>query len=130
MAHEARIEIYMVPPRECSPNARVHWRKRSRAIKEARTQAELATRAALNAYAPGLTSYCGATTIPVVIDIEVAWHGRRKTMDQDNLIASVKPMIDGVSDALWFSQDDHVRIGEVTQRRGEGTTTLILREVA
>lgn len=130
MAHEARIEILMMPSRECSPNARVHWRKRSRAVKEARTQAELATRAALNAYAPGLTSYCGATSTPVVIDIEVAWHGRRKTMDEDNLIASVKPMIDGISDALWFGSDDHVRIGEVRQLRGAGTTTLILREAA
>ncbi len=126
MTHEARIVIPMVPHPECSPNARVHWRKRSRAVKVSREIAGWATRAGLNGESPGLTAYCGHNP-GVTIDIEIAWNGRRKTMDDDNAKAACKAFIDGVADVLWFGQDKDVRIGEMRQTRGDGTTTLILR---
>lgn len=122
-----RIVIPMVPPIECSPNSRTHWRKKARTVREAREIAGWATRAGLNGESPGLTRYCGHNP-GVVVDIEIAWTGRRKTMDDDNAKASCKAFIDGVSDVLWGGKDDCVRIGELTQYRGEGTTTLILRE--
>jgi hypothetical protein len=129
MMDDPRIVIYMMPPVECSPNARVHFRKKAKAVQEARGQAIMSTRVGLNGTSPGLQKYCGHNP-GVTIDIEVAWHGRRKTMDRDNVIASCKAFIDGVSDVLWFGRDDDVRIGEVHQVRGEGTTTLILRGMA
>lgn len=123
------IVIYMMPPKECSPNARVHWRKRAQAVRMARNQAIMHTRAGLNGESPGLTKYCGHNP-GVVIDIEVAWNGRRRQLDADNCIASCKPFLDGVADVLWFGDDSQVRIGEVRQFRGAGTTTLTLRDAA
>lgn len=124
---EARIEIYMQPPAECAPNRRRHWRVVSRAAREAREEAVKATRMALNNGEPSLSAYCDYPG-DVVMDIEVAWHGHRRGMDADNLVAACKPLRDGVADVLWDGQDGHVRVGQVRQTRGQGTTTLILRE--
>lgn len=125
---EARIEILMMPPAECAPNRRRHWRVVSRAAREAREEATKATRIALNNGEPGLSAFCGYVG-DVVMDIEVAWHGRRTGMDEDNLITACKPLRDGVADVLW-GDDRRVRVGDVRQTRGQGTTTLILREAS
>jgi crossover junction endodeoxyribonuclease RusA len=78
------------PPRELSPNARVHWAVKSKAAKSYRT----------------LGSYAA-----LLADAKVTWDGvihafitfyppDKRQRDDDNLIASFKSARDGIADAL------------------------------
>lgn len=126
----ASIEVLMMPPAELSPNRRHHWRAMRRVAREAREQAMLAAQVALNTPGSGVDAFYGETAsrYEVTLDITVAWNGRRRSMDTDNLVAACKPFRDGIADALWAGKDAHVRVGEVHQVRGAGTTTLTLRD--
>jgi hypothetical protein len=122
----ATIVVPIVPPVECSPNFHGHWRKRRNGALLLRTAAKMAAVDALNTMSTGASWFCGCP-LPVVIDIEIAWNGRRSRMDDDNAKASCKALIDGISDALWGGYDGHVMIGTLTQTRGDGTMTVRLR---
>lgn len=121
---EAVIAIPMLPPRSCSPNSRVHWRRRHADVRAFRQCACLAA-LAWASEAENEWAIRGADV--VVMDIEVRWCCRRKSMDTDNLVTACKPARDGVADALFGGQDKHVTIGALTQKRGDGTTTMTLR---
>jgi hypothetical protein len=123
---EAVIEIPMVPPVECKPNWRGHWRKKAAAVRMLREAAKLATVDVLNAPGSVLSAFCGYYGL-VVMDLEIAWNGRRSGMDDDNAKASCKAIIDGISDALWESRDAHVHIGRVDQIRGTGEVRVTVR---
>jgi hypothetical protein len=125
-AGEAVIVVPCLPPRECSPNFHGHWRKRRNGALLLRTAAKMAAVDALNTMSTGASGFCGYP-LPVLIDLEIAWNGRRSRMDDDNAKASCKALIDGISDALWSGRDDHVMIGTLTQTRGNGTVTVTLR---
>ena len=94
-----------LPPRDLSPNARVHWGRRHRHSKAYRALARLA---ALE----------GTMDTPMGLDwsrAEVAtifYHRDKRKRDQDNLIAMMKSAYDGIADFL--NVDDvgwmHVRI--------------------
>ena len=77
------------PSRALSPNARTHWGTLARAKKAARREGYIAARSA------------GAPFLMLSISIQVTFippgSGRR---DLDNLIASIKPHLDGISDAI------------------------------
>lgn len=89
--------IFPWPPKECSPNARGHWSKRSKASKAYREQ-------------------CGWIAKAAKVDIAIL--GRlhlwidfyppdKRHRDDDNLVAAFKSGRDGISDALgvndkWF----------------------------
>jgi hypothetical protein len=126
MAEPAVIVVPMMPPQECSPNHHGHWRTRHAAAAEFRECGRLCAIVWASAVEHEW-AIRGADA--VVMDIAVAWAGRRKAMDTDNLIAACKPLRDGIADALWSGEDQHVRVGEITQTRGEGVTVLTLREV-
>ncbi len=64
----------------------------------------------------------------VIMDVEIAWCCGRKRMDDDNAIAAMKPARDGIADVLWAGEDRYITQGRLTQTRGEGTTTITLRE--
>jgi hypothetical protein len=65
---------------------------------------------------------------PIVLDADIQWRGRRTGLDNDNAIACLKPLIDGIADALWDGRDAHIRIGVVTQTtKGYGVTQVTLR---
>lgn len=77
------------PPASCSPNARVHWSKKSKAAKAYRSACFLLCRAA-------------KITVPqgdLILSLEfMPPDGRRR--DDDNLVAAFKSGRDGVAEAL------------------------------
>ncbi len=86
-----KIEI-PYPPRELSPNSRCHWSVKYRAAKQAKSDAYLATLAALREtpFTPGKT-----------VQYRIIAHPKTKRRrDRDNLLASCKHEIDGIAQAL------------------------------
>lgn len=83
------------PPAECSPNARVHWSKKSRAAKAYRSACHLLAKQA------GLRAPVGEALLVV----EFVPPDRRRR-DDDNLLAMFKAGRDGLADALGI--DDNV----------------------
>ena len=82
------------PPKELSPNARVHWAKKSKAAKAYRLQCGFMTKAAKI----------------IVPDIEGRLHlwitfypPDKRHRDDDNMIASFKSGRDGIADALGIN---------------------------
>lgn len=78
------------PPKELSPNARLHWSKKSKAAKAYRAACYLLTKQA---------------------GVKVDWEGRvlvsleyyppnKRPRDLDNMLASTKSGLDGLADAL------------------------------
>lgn len=87
------IEVVLPwPPKDLSPNARLHWAKRSKAAKAYRTECGWHVRAACQQpkFAP---------SGPITLDIEFVQPDRRGR-DLDNMLASIKAGIDGIADAL------------------------------
>jgi hypothetical protein len=119
------IVIPMMPPQECGPNWHGHWTTRHR---QARAFRDAAYWAAFDEDARGLGWPWIDGAAVVVMDIAVAWAGRRKAMDSDNLIAATKHARDGVAACLMDGDDSRIQVGTVTQGRGEGVTVLTLRE--
>lgn len=103
------VTIPMVPPRELSPNRRVHWRVRNDAVQTMRMAAKGATTVALDGAPANL--YGDAFDL----DMQVFWPKRRKRMDVDNVVASCKACIDGIADALGI---DDRHLGELRIRQG------------
>lgn len=79
------------PPKELSPNARLHWARVSKAKKSYRHTCHLETLA--QAGRQQLTDQ------PVLVHLEF-FRPTRRPMDWDNLIARMKAGLDGMSDAL------------------------------
>lgn len=124
------IEVPALPTREINPNGRAHWRAKAAAVKALRTAAKLATVSELNRRGTHAGRYA-ETMEPVTIDVRYVWPAKRKRHDDDNAKACAKPLIDGVSDALWGGDDAHVTLGELSQAwsaDGWTGTLLTLRE--
>jgi crossover junction endodeoxyribonuclease RusA len=79
------------PSRALSPNARTHWATLARAKKAARREGHLATFSA--------STYLPTTWAAVGIQVTFIPPDARRR-DLDNLIASIKPHLDGISDAI------------------------------
>ena len=78
------------PPKELSPNARVHWSKKSKAAKAYRLDCfYLAKEARITAREDG----------PISLRIEFVPPDRRGR-DLDNMLASIKSGLDGLAEAL------------------------------
>jgi hypothetical protein len=121
---EAVIVIPMLPPRSCSPNSRSHWRERHADVSTFRDCAYLSALAWANA-AENEWAIRGAEVI--VMDAEIHWCCRRRSVDSDNAWAMLKSCRDGIADALFGGEDKHIRVGTLTQRRGEGLVRVTLR---
>jgi crossover junction endodeoxyribonuclease RusA len=81
------------PPRELSPNARLHWAQKRQVTKAWRKLAAYETLAA------GVRK--GDPDIPANIKAVFTFHPPdRRRRDLDNLLASCKPMIDGIADTI------------------------------
>ena len=99
--NQDKIRITLaLPPKELSPNARVHWAKKSRAVRAYRA---LAMAVARGYFAgndpPRLTqAKCQATF----------FHKDRRRRDPDNLLSSLKQVWDGFVDAKIFKDDDQL----------------------
>ena len=126
------LSMPIILTRDHSPNGRLHHQAKARATKRLREDARRAAMSHVNdpvwRQLGGWAALgWGDRGVPVTMDIEIVWPKGRKTLDDDNAKASLKPAIDGVADALWGGEDRHVEIGRVTQTRGAGGLTFTLR---
>ena len=96
-----RIELTL-PPQGTNPNARVHWRKKARDVRDYRWQTALVTRSLLNE--TGCKRPRWERAIVQVTYCQV----RRPLRDTDNIIASLKSAFDGLVDAGLLSDDRDV----------------------
>jgi len=88
---EERISKFTIPwpPKQLSPNARVHWAQKAKAARQYRTQC------AYIAQAQGLHGIGGDH-----LEVEFVFYPPTKRRhDLDNLIARIKSGIDGIADA-------------------------------
>jgi hypothetical protein len=123
----ARMTMPIILTREMTPNGRQGWRAHARTVKRLREDARRATVSHMNDERLELYAFCWHRDEPVTLDFEIQWPKGRKHLDDDNAKASLKPVIDGVSDALWGGEDRHVTLGTVTQTRGAGGLRITLR---
>ena len=99
------------PPKELSPNARLHWaqlRKHTKAYREACYWQSIAQGIKPNVKYPA----------PVTVTLEFVPPARRH-YDVDNLIARMKSGLDGLADALGVNDRDF-RLGEPSIAQGVG----------
>ena len=82
-----------LPPKELSPNTRVHWGRKARATKKYRLAAAVATEVALKEQ--GGSGDYGIAKVQVTLYNRTA-HRR----DGDNLIATMKAAVAGIADLL------------------------------
>lgn len=75
------------PPKELSPNARVHWAVKSRAVKKYKNDCIILCKAA---------KFHKLDALEVTLFITFFPPNNRK-QDTDNMIASIKPAIDAIS---------------------------------
>jgi hypothetical protein len=125
----ATLTMPIILTREMTPNGRQGWRQHAQTVKRLREDARRATVSHMHdgARIPIALIWANQRNEPVTMDVEVEWPKGRKTMDEDNIVAALKPVRDGISDALWAGEDKHVRVGSVTQTRGAGGLRITLR---
>ena len=85
------------PPKELSPNARVHWTKKAKAAKAYRMECFILAKA----------SGVKAPTGRVALSIEFVPPDRRRR-DDDNCLACFKAGRDGIADALGIDDSNFV----------------------
>lgn len=86
------------PPKELSPNARVHWSRRSKAAASYRKECGWLVRAAMSAH-PDF-KLPDSERIALWIDF---FPPDRRHRDDDNLLAAFKAGRDGIADALGIN---------------------------
>jgi crossover junction endodeoxyribonuclease RusA len=101
------------PPKELSPNARIHFHAKGRAVKAYREQAYWLAKAA------GLGPFPADGGIGLRFDFHPPDKRKR---DLDNMLASIKAGVDGIADALevndqrfgfWLSREAPVKGGKI-----------------
>jgi len=95
------ITIHRLPPAECSPNSRAHWRAKGEAVAIAKDEAIAAVREQ------------GWSGPPIQLAlIQVSWGVKdKRKRDTDNFVARTKPFIDGIVFTGVIADDSrfHVR---------------------
>ena len=109
------------PPRELSPNARVHWRVRARATAEYREACGWAAKTAIQ-QAAGMVF---PLTPPVEAEVTFIVPDRRRRDLVDNLLASLKPVWDGFVDAGLLIDD---RAGMLSLSKAEVQVGVVYKE--
>lgn len=87
------------PDRALSPNARVHWRVKAKAVKAARASAKLAAYLAMRKAKWPKAVYDEAVT-QIVFTQKI-----RRRIDRDNCLSSCKAYLDGLADAGVIKDD-------------------------
>lgn len=112
--HSVTVTIPIRLDRALSPNSRGHWSKRHRANQEARQATDYAMRAALDLNDP---EACFQTARwPLTLHYLVAYGKGQRRLDDDNAIASMKPIRDQIAACLGID-DRHFTTGSMTQTR-------------
>lgn len=104
---EVTIRVPAVPTRDLSPNGRVHWRKKYRAAQELKNIAMWSVKSHYLDVLP---------ETPWQVNYTVAWGFNQKRWDDDNLIAGLKALRDGIA-AETGVDDRHMVTGTVEQIR-------------
>ena len=94
------IEIPGLPPRECSPNARVFWATKARLTREYRNEVSLCAYAASGG--TGAWQPLGHARIVVTFIVP-----DRRRRDKTNMAASFKAGLDGLVDAGIIKDDSY-----------------------
>ncbi len=95
-----RIEVPLsLPPKELSPNARVHWRVKAKFTKSARSIAACSAIIASDMQRLGWK----AARVKCVFTF-----GDKRQRDKDNLLASMKAYFDGLADAGVVENDSQL----------------------
>ncbi len=117
-----RIPLPLVPPKQMSHNARSSRWSTTRISKKHREDARKITEKAL-----------AGVALPVGVDfkydLEVYWGKGRLRCDEDGLASMMKPVLDGIADALGTTSDRKLHIGTFQQGRapsGRGWMTFTL----
>lgn len=98
------IDVTGTIDRRITPNGRIGHMGRAKLVKERRTAAYWATYDAI-----GLDG-CDLQP-PLQLDFRIEWEQGRTIMDDDNAKASMKPIRDGIADALGIDDRDMESVG-------------------
>ncbi|MDC7963946.1 hypothetical protein PRA13_09085 [Xylella fastidiosa] len=108
------------PSKDLSPNARVHWTRRSKAVKQARGYAEVMARCA----------GWGGLSLPAEgrLDLWISFYPPTRCLpDDDNMLARFKPYRDGIADALGIDDRrfvSHPLIEDEVRHAGQVVITI------
>lgn len=104
---EVRLELPF-PPKELSPNARVHWREKAKVVARYREECGWRGKVALHdeRWLGVVTRYQIDPPVRAVVTFVVPDRHKR---DLDNLLAMLKPAWDGLTDAGVLAGDDSER---------------------
>lgn len=97
--------ILPLPPRELQPNSRAVWQARMRLTKKARADGYVAARVAWGNSPPPRWNVARITV--------TFYFARTNRRDRDNLIAWLKPYIDGLEDFGIIDDDTNLLWGNV-----------------
>jgi Holliday junction resolvase RusA-like endonuclease len=105
------------PSKDLSPNARLHWAKKAKAVRQARSEAERIAR-----------GHCAPLEGRILFGL-VFFPPDRRRYDDDGLLARMKSARDGIADAFgiddrrfvtqFFVSENVVKGGKVTIRMSE-----------
>ena len=116
------ITIPRLPPAECSPNSRAHWRAKGEAVAIAKDEAIAAVREQ------------GWSGPPIQLAlIQVSWGVKdKRKRDTDNFVARTKPFIDGLIKAGVIADDSrfHVRYSFTWHSSSVPETVITISEEA
>lgn len=107
------------PDKVLSPNARVHWARKSKAAKAARTAAMWAVRAVMTES----PRWAGVSVSMLFCPPD------KRRRDRDNLIASMKSAMDGVADAIGIDDSQFVCTYAVGAPVRSGTVLVTLSPI-
>lgn len=91
------------PAKELNPNAREHWAKKARHVSKARQEAMLRAKAAVKHHGAPLADTDGLVHMAIVFNPP-----DKRRRDRDNIIASCKALMDGLSDAIGIDDSKFV----------------------
>ena len=97
-----RVEIPMLPPKQCSPNWRGHWANRARSVSSFRNAAFVCCIADLDRDFTQLEK--------AEVQVTLVIRDQRYIRDTDNMLASLKPAIDGCVDFGIIAGDDDAHL--------------------
>jgi crossover junction endodeoxyribonuclease RusA len=92
MSKEVKVTLPL-PPKQLSPNARVHWAVKAKAVKQYREDARWA-----------VINHCHYHW-PAAEVQATFYHSRNARRDKDNLLSSLKAAFDGLVDGGLLSDD-------------------------
>ncbi len=113
-----KLSIPHLPDPDLSPNARVHYMVKSKAVRVAREEVGWLAKAQWHDEKPMMCA---------MISYEFTLSTKR-LRDEDNLLSSCKPWQDGLVDAgvIFYDNAKHLTTGKVQVTQGDKEETVIL----